>query len=298
MIAAWIQAFRLRTLPVALASIGMGTFLALDDGYWNTSVFIMCSVTTCLLQVLSNLANDYGDSIHGADHSGRVGPSRAVQTGAISSSAMRRAVVICASLSFVSGVVTLVLAFPDRWLLIAGWVVIGLVCIAAAITYTAGRKPYGYMGLGDASVILFFGFIAVCGTYFLFSGAWNILQVMPATACGLLAAGVLNINNIRDIESDRVAGKFSLPVRFGRNAAIWYHRFLLWGAVLSAVVYVSMLPDRSPWSYLFLLTTPLLYSVDRAVSGLPSAELDPWLRRMALSTLAFTLLFGTGLLLS
>ena len=293
----WVSAFRLRTLPLALASVAMGTFLAVDAGFWDGAVFFWCCLTTALLQVLSNLANDYGDSVHGADHAGRVGPARAVQSGKISREAMRKAVWICAAMAFASGVITLFVAFRDEWLFIGSWLVVGLVCIGAAITYTAGRKPYGYLGLGDLSVVLFFGLVAVPGTYFLFARSVDMHLFLPAISCGFLAAGVLNINNIRDMESDLSAGKYSLPVRFGRPFAVAYQSFLLWASLICLVGFLWLTGHRSFWLLLVLIPTPFLWKIGEAVSRLPSVELDPWLRKMALTALLQTLLFGAALLL-
>lgn len=297
MIGTWITAFRLRTLPLALASVLMGGFLAAAEGFRSDAVFVMCCLTTCFLQILSNLANDYGDAVHGADNAVRIGPRRAVESGLISASAMKAAVALVAVLAFASGVITLLLAFRDQWLTVVIWLVIGLMCIGAAITYTAGRKPYGYLGLGDASVILFFGVVAVCGTVFVISSQFFALHLLPAHACGFLAAGVLNINNVRDMESDRAAGKYSIPVRIGRKAASFYHTFLMYGAVVLAFVFVIIRSDAGIVDFLFLLTLPLLYRIDSAVRHLPQAQLDPWLKRMALTTLLFVVLFGAGILL-
>jgi len=298
MISDWVAAFRLRTLPLALASVIVGTCLAVAEGFWDTAVFAGCCITTSLLQVLSNLANDYGDSVHGADHDGRKGPSRAVQTGKISPQAMRRAVIILALLALIAGIATLLRAFPEDWQLVAAWMVIGLICIGAAITYTAGRKPYGYMGLGDFSVVLFFGLVAVLGTCFLFTRQILPVDVLPALSTGMLAAGVLNINNIRDIDSDRVAGKFSIPVRIGLPAARNYQSILLWGALILTALYVLLKPDRGIYSFLFLASAPVLFVIDRAVRRLPAAQLDPWLRRMSFASLLFATLFGAGVLLT
>ena len=296
MIRTWVTAFRLRTLPLALASVLMGGILAAAEGFRDDAVFLMCCLTTCFLQILSNLANDYGDAIHGADNAVRVGPRRAVESGLISATAMKTAVALTAFLAFISGAATLLLAFRDQWLSIMIWLVIGLACIGAAITYTAGRKPYGYLGLGDVSVVLFFGLVAVCGTVFVISGEFFTAHLLPALSCGMLAAGVLNINNVRDMQSDLAAGKYSIPVRIGRKAASVYHSVLLYGAVLLSLLFITLRPDARFQDFLFLLSLPFLYRIDSAVRHLPNAQLDPWLKRMSLTTLLFVVLFGLGLL--
>ncbi|MDJ1483804.1 1,4-dihydroxy-2-naphthoate polyprenyltransferase [Cytophagaceae bacterium YF14B1] len=291
----WVSAFRLRTLPLALASIGMGSFLAASVHQFNGVVFGLCALTTILLQVLSNLANDYGDSIHGADSVERKGPLRAVQAGHISSHAMRNAVILFSVLSLLTGLGLLYVALKDAPVrTFVTFFGLGILSIIAAITYTAGKKPYGYAGLGDISVLIFFGYVATLGTFYLYTHTIDWINLLPATATGFLSVGVLNVNNIRDIESDRNAGKFSIPVRIGRNKAVIYHWLLLSLAMLLAIIYV-LATYHSPWQFLFLLVTPLLIKIGRGVSK--DSHIDPYLKQMALTTLLFVILFGIGQLL-
>lgn len=293
---AWIHAFRLRTLPLALACIGMGGFLAAAAGKFNPVLFGLCCLTTIFLQVLSNLANDYGDSMHGADHEGRKGPTRAVQSGIISASQMRNAVILFAVLSLGCGLLLLWVSFGTHWDKLILFLGLGMLSIVAAIGYTVGKKPYGYLGLGDVSVLIFFGFVGVLGSYYLFTHTLTPKEILPALSCGFFSIAVLNINNIRDIDSDRQAGKFSIPVRIGKANAVRYHWFLLAGGILSACGYL-VLQYRSPWQWLFILSVPLLIKNGISVNNRPSEELDPFLKQMALSTLLFVLLFGLGLIL-
>jgi len=297
MMKAWISAFRLRTLPLSLSCIGMAAFLAAAAGKFNGLLFGLCCLTTIFLQILSNLANDYVDSINGADHIGRKGPQRAVQSGAISASQMRNAVLLFSVLCLLSGIGLLLIAFGLDWNALLFFLVLGLLCIAAAIAYTVGRKPYGYAGLGDLSVLIFFGLVGVMGSLYLFTRRFEYTDLLPALSCGFFSIAVLNVNNIRDIESDRQAGKFSIPVRIGRERAITYHWFLLTAGTLSAVVY-TVVCYESPWQFLFLPTVALFVRNGVAVSTLPSEKLDPYLKQMALSTLLFVVSFGVGLLLS
>lgn len=296
-VSAWIGAFRPRTLPLALSSVTTGGILAASQGKFNALVFGLCCLTTILLQVLSNLANDYGDSVNGADHAGRKGPGRAVQTGVISPSSMRAAIAVFVALCLASGISLLIAAFGFNYRLLFVFLGLGILCIAAAILYTMGKRPYGYAGLGDLSVLIFFGGVGVTGSLFLFTQSWDAPSLLMALAIGLFSVGVLNINNIRDIESDRQAGKYSIPVRLGKAKAGIYHWFLLGTAILSAVLY-TMLTFQSPSQFLFLLSLPLFIIIGNGVSSKPSSELDPYLKRMALSTLVFVLLFGAGLWLA
>jgi 1,4-dihydroxy-2-naphthoate octaprenyltransferase len=293
----WVKAFRLRTLPLAVSCIAMGGFLASAAGAFQWNIFILCVLTTIFLQILSNLANDYGDSIHGADSVDRKGPQRAVQSGAVTPAQMQTAVIIFILLSLASGITLLLTAFGFEWNAILFFFGLGVLSIFAAIAYTVGRRPYGYAGLGDLSVLIFFGFVGVIGSYYLFTKTFSYFEVLPALSCGLFSIGVLNINNIRDIESDRKAGKFSIPVRIGREKAILYHWLLLLSGILAAIIYTS-LRFNSPWQLLFVISIPLFIANGRAVSSKPSQELDPYLKQMALSTLVFVLSFGLGLLIS
>ncbi|HOX83799.1 MAG TPA: 1,4-dihydroxy-2-naphthoate polyprenyltransferase [Chryseolinea sp.] len=293
---ALVQAFRLRTLPLALSSIAMAGFLAATANAFRWDIFLLCVTTTIFLQILSNLANDYGDSIHGADSVDRKGPVRAVQSGTISSQQMKMAVIVFVFLCLVSGISLLWLSFGLNWNAILFFFGLGILCILAAIAYTVGKKPYGYIGLGDLSVLIFFGLVGVLGSQYLFTQQFVNVDILPALSCGFFSIGVLNLNNIRDIESDLKAGKYSIPVRIGREKAIIYHWFLLLGGLFCALVY-SLMTYHSPWQFLFLLTAPLFIRNGFVVSRKSSHELDPYLKQMALSTLAFVLLFGIGLLL-
>jgi 1,4-dihydroxy-2-naphthoate octaprenyltransferase len=289
----WIQAFRLRTLPLALSCIGMGGFLAAAAGKFNGLIFTLSCLTTIFLQVLSNLANDYGDSVHGADHAARKGPKRAVQSGAISSNQMKAAVIIFSLLSLASGISLLLVSFGMDWNSLLFFFALGLLSIGAAIAYTVGNKPYGYAGLGDISVLIFFGLVGVMGSLYLFTREIEWTSLLPALTCGLFSIAVLNINNIRDIESDRSAGKYSIPVRIGRDKAVVYQWFLLLTGIVLAAAYV-FLNYKSAFQFLFLLSVPLFIRIGLAVSAKTPTELDPYLKQMAMSTLLFVLLFGAG----
>jgi 1,4-dihydroxy-2-naphthoate octaprenyltransferase len=293
----WLKAFRLRTLPLSLSCIAMGGFLAASRHAFQWAIFILCVSTTIFLQILSNLANDYGDSIHGADSDDRKGPSRAVQSGAISANQMKTAVGIFIILCLTSGISLLLLSFGLNWNALLFFFGLGVLSIIAAITYTVGKKPYGYAGLGDFSVLIFFGLVGVMGSCYLFTQHITLSEALPAMTCGLFSIGVLNINNIREIESDKKAGKYSIPVRIGRANAILYHWTLLIGGLLCSIAY-TIITYHSPWQFLFLLSVPLFIKNGVTVSQKPSTELDPYLKQMALSTLIFVILFGTGVLLA
>lgn len=293
----WISAFRLRTLPLALSSITMAGFLATSVQAFQWTIFLLCVSTTIFLQILSNLANDYGDSVHGADSAERKGPSRAVQSGAISAAQMKVGIGAFVLLSLISGISLLFVSFGFDWRAILFFLGLGVLCILAAIAYTVGRKPYGYAGLGDISVFIFFGLVGVMGSLYLFTHSVAVHYLLPAISCGLFSVGVLNVNNIRDIESDVKAGKYSIPVRIGRKNALRYHWFLLSGGLISTIIFVA-LNFVSLWQFLFLVSAPVFFQIGLNVQRKPSHELDPYLKFMALATLLFVILFGIGQILA
>ena len=295
---AWIHAFRLRTLPLALSNIFLGSFLAAADGGFSLKIFILATLTTLFLQILSNLANDLGDSISGADNEERVGPQRAVQSGVISKKEMKRVVIIFVLFSLISGLWLvwegMKLISLQQGLIMLG---IGVLAIGAAINYTVGKNPYGYSGFGDLFVFLFFGLVGVLGTYFLHTGNINWILILPATSVGLLCVGVLNLNNLRDVENDAKTGKKTLVVKIGAANARIYHLSLLGLSMLMACIY-TYLHWGTAFQLLFLLSFPLLVrNMIVVLRNTNSHDLDPELRRLALSTLFFSLSFGFGLIL-
>ncbi|MGV8841954.1 MAG: 1,4-dihydroxy-2-naphthoate polyprenyltransferase [Pseudomonas sp.] len=302
-IQAWIGAMRLRTLPLAFSCIALGSVLAAAAQAFRWEVAALCVLTAVFLQILSNLANDYGDAMHGADHEQRQGPARAVQSGQISAPSMRRAMWLCAGLAEVSGLALLWLALGSAgWRAVLAFVGLGGAALWAALRYTVGRSPYGYAGWGDLFVLIFFGWVGVLGSYFLIAQRLDWLLLLPASSCGLLAVAVLNVNNIRDIASDRQAGKLSIPVRVGPYWARVYHWALLGSAVALAALYVGLIgtagvTDSPGGRWLFVLALPLLLRNGLAVQRTQSPPaLNPLLKQMVLAALAFNLLLGVGLL--
>ncbi len=295
---AWLGALRLRTLPLALACIMLGGFLAAAGGVLNWVVLVLCVITAVFLQILSNLANDYGDSVHGADHAEREGPQRAVQSGIITAQEMKRAMGLFTVLAAVSGLALVIAAFGLGALpLVLLFLLLGAASIWAAVNYTAGKNPYGYAGLGDLFVFVFFGLVGVLGTYYLqaLSLQWTLL--LPAASAGLMAAAVLNVNNIRDIESDAQAGKRTIPVRLGPVKARLYHWLLLGVAFVLAGLY-GVVTFHSVWQFLFVLALPLLLWQGTAVTRTTDPlKLNPLLKQMVFIALIFDFLLGLGQIL-
>jgi 1,4-dihydroxy-2-naphthoate octaprenyltransferase len=294
----WLQAFRLRTLPLALSSTFLGSFLAYSKSHFRLSVFILASLTTLFLQVLSNLANDYGDGLKGSDSGERLGPERVTQSGKVSLKGIQRMILIFILLSLTAGSALIFIGlnhFPFYTIL--GFFLVGSSAIIAAIKYTVGRKPYGYMGFGDIFVFLYFGITGVCGTFYLQTGFFDPWILLPASTIGMFSMGVLNINNLRDIKSDSASGKKTLVVRLGVKTAKTYHAILVLGAVLMSIAYTVVF-FKSPVQLLFMVTLPfLLIDVHNVVQNTVPVDLNRELKKMALTTFAFSLTFGLGLVL-
>ena len=292
----WFTTARPRTLPLALASIIIGSALAYWAGKFDLITTLLAFITTILLQVLSNFANDYGDHVKGSDTAERIGPLRAIQHGAITGGQLKQAVILLSILSFLSGALLTVYAYESIQDLIV-FLALGAISIVAAITYTVGKKAYGYLGLGDLFVLIFFGFVAVIGVFYLQAHEIKSQIFLPALGCGLLSVAVLNINNLRDIEQDRKAGKNTLIVRIGSVNGRKYHVALLVVAMLSYLVFA--LTELHHWyNYLFLLATPLLAKHALFVYRHQNpAELRPILGQMAGLALITNLLFSLSIVL-
>lgn len=299
----WLQAFRLRTLPLAVSSIVVGSALAQVEQrpasyiVFKPIVLLLALLTAILLQILSNLANDLGDHQHGTDNAHRVGPQRAVQSGAITAAQMKRAMLICGVLAFLSGcaLITTALGLSLTTLV---FLLLGLAAIGAAVKYTFGSNPYGYTGLGDISVFLFFGIVGVCGTFYLHTQSFHPAVFLAAAAFGLLSTGVLNVNNMRDIHNDAASGKRTLVVRMGSATAKIYHTALVLGGILCLAVFTvqaSMAWQR----WLFLLVLPgFIIHLHRVWTASEPRALDPQLKVLAMGTFLTALLFSLGLILA
>lgn len=294
----WLQAFRLRTLPLAVANAFMGSFIALADGGFRWQVFILTIITITFLQILSNLANDYGDAISGKDTVERVGPQRVTASGLVRKEAIRNMIVLFVGLTVVSGSTLIIIGLNNlSWKQLLLFFGLGLAAIVAAIKYTMGKNPYGYKGLGDIFVFVFFGLVGVMGTYYLHTHWLEVSLFYPAAAIGLLSTGVLNINNLRDIETDAKTGKNTLAVKNGPDFAKTYHVVLIAAAMLFAVVY-TITQYYSPWQWLFLLSVPLLIkNIVKIYTYHTAEQLNNELKNLALATFIFALTFGLGLVI-
>lgn len=295
----WVNAARLRTLPLALSGILMGSALAAFWHAFNWIVFVLAMLTATLIQIFSNFANDYGDFQKGTDNHQRLGPVRTMQGGEIKISEMKSGMFVVAGLSVLLGII---LVFTGTWhhSATAFFVFIGLGVLAliAAYFYTAGKRSYGYIGLGDLFVFLFFGLLPVIGVLYLHANFVDKAVWLPAISMGLFSTGVLNLNNTRDIENDKQSGKITIAVRLGPVLSRIYHATLILLGWLTLLIFTFQ-QQKTTWQWLFLLVLPVsIVDLIKIFRIKDSRQLDPFLKRLALQTLFLTLFFSLGLLLS
>jgi len=291
-IAIWIRVARLRTLPLSLSGIVVGSSAAYAVSSFDTIIFVLAVLTTISFQVLSNFANDYGDGIKGTDNKDRLGPQRGIQSGQIKPHALRMAIWIN---SFISVLLTLLLvfvAFRSNFLSTLFFIGLGALAIASAIFYTVGSKSYGYKGYGDVFVFVFFGLVSVIGSNYLFVKTIDFLLFLPATAVGLFSVAVLHLNNMRDVINDTNFGKNTLAVRLGVRKSNAYHVFLIFTPIILTLAYAYL--SSSPYCYLIVLFLgiPLFSHLKRVLNRHSEKDLDSELKKIAILTFLYACLFG------
>ena len=302
----YIHAARLRTLPLSMSGIIMGAFIArwrlgeLGQA-WDWQIFALAILVTLLYQILSNFANDYGDGVKGTDQMRSTNAeARAVASGKITAQQMKNAMLFTAFLSLLATVGLLYKAFfPDFMKEFWGFIGLGVVCILAAIGYTVGKKPYGYLGLGDVMVFIFFGLVSVGGSYFLFTKSWSWDVLLPASAVGLFSAAVLNLNNMRDIESDAISGKKSLALRLGFKKAMIYQMILMQLPMILLLIFLMLNGFHQKGNYYAFMAMIMMFplaGVRRKIMQIKSPhELDPFLKQVGIITFVTSVLMAIGL---
>ena len=272
----------------------MGSGLAFGDDQFNLTVFVLALITTLFLQILSNLANDYGDFVKGTDNKNRVGPERTLQSGLITKDEMVKAMWVIALLCSIFGV----------WLIYEGTIgfdlskaglfaILGLTAMGAAVKYTMGKNPYGYAGFGDIFVFLFFGWLGVLGSYFLHTHTLNWELLLPASSIGFFTTAVLNINNMRDHLADAKTGKNTLVVRIGISWAKRYHFMLNFIGVLFIVLY-TVPAINAIWCFLFGFVL-FIKPAREILRSKDYTSFDPYLKKQAIAIFLFTIIFVVGL---
>jgi 1,4-dihydroxy-2-naphthoate octaprenyltransferase len=308
----WIEAARLRTLPLSVSGIIVGSFYALANGtkevitptqVFSWTIFGLLLLTTVLLQVLSNFANDYGDGVKGTDNEDRVGPARAIQSGVISPKQMKLAILLTAVVTFISSILLIYNAFHLKYFYYSvAFLALGIIAIASAIRYTVGKSAYGYKGYGDVFVFVFFGIVSTFGSYFMFAKEFNLLLLLPSTAIGLLSVGVLNLNNMRDEISDKKAGKNTIVVKIGGENAKKYHYFLIVTAMVLMLLFAVINDFYSDATFNFdqyfflIIYIPLTKHLIRVYKNQNPKDLDPELKKLAISTFLLSVLLAQGLI--
>ena len=299
----WIKASRPRTVLLSFSGVLLGGFLAFDQlRSLSLSkgrlyfVLLFATLTAVLLQILSNLANDYGDFKKGTDGAKRVGPQREMQSGAITEKEMKRGLAIASALCLISGALLIFVFAQLTWQELAVFAVLGIGAVLSALLYTLGKRPYGYRGLGDLFCFLFFGWAAVAGTFYLATKNLDFSVLLPASAMGFLSNAVLNINNMRDYENDKASGKNSLVVKLGLKKAFVYHCLLIGGAFVGLILYLVL--HRAAWySYLFLLLSLLFVKDLIAIKKTKPEQLDPFLGRQVKKSFLLVLVYGVLLVI-
>jgi 1,4-dihydroxy-2-naphthoate polyprenyltransferase len=302
----WIEAARVRTLPLSVSGIIVGSFYAMSQAMFNWNIVFFALLTTLGLQILSNFANDYGDGIKGTDNDDRVGPKRSIQKGTITPAAMKKAMVLTSVITLIFAGLLIYYAFKESYLLYSFiFLFLGVLAIASAIRYTVGKGAYGYRGYGDVFVFIFFGLVSTFGVYFMFSKEIDGLLLLPATAIGFLSVGVLNLNNMRDEESDRKAGKNTVVVKNGGAWAKKYHYFLISSAMVLVLAFAVIFdfsyrdpnPERINFDlYIFLIAyIPIIAHLRRVAANKDPKLLDPELKKLALSTFLLAVLLALSI---
>ncbi len=292
----WIQAARLRTLPLSVSGIIVGSAYAYHQGFSDWRIVVMALLTTLGLQVLSNYANDYGDGVKGTD-AHRIGEKRLVAAGIISAKQMKRAVLITANITFILALGLIYIAFgKENFVLSLIFILLGISSIGAAIKYTVGKGAYGYSGFGDVFVFVFFGWVSVIGSNFLFTHSIDWKLFLPASSIGLLSVAVLNLNNMRDIENDKIAGKNTLVVKMGLNWAKNYHEACI--AIASILFIVFCIMVKVSAIPVLIINIPLLLHIGKIKKSEKYEDFDPELKKVALSTFALSILFWFTLFLN
>ena len=290
----YIKAARLRTLPLSISGIIVGSFLAVSTGLFNWLIFLLAIITTIGFQVISNFANDYGDGIKGTDAI-RTGEERMVSSGKISPKQMKLAIIITAILTIITALFLIYSAFgaSNFWYSLL-FFLLGITSVIAAIKYTVGNSAYGYSGFGDVFVFVFFGLLSVLGSYFLFTKEIHFPVFLPAFSIGLLSTAVLNLNNMRDRKNDKKSNKNTIVVKIGAEAAKRYHYSLLGLSFIFAVSFV-LLTFIKPVQFIFLLAyIPLGIHSIFVYNNREEYKLDGELKKVALSTFLFAILLGLG----
>lgn len=286
----WFQATRWKTLPLSLAGILVGSAVTTTVDF-NITVFVLAICTAMSFQIISNLANDYGDGIKGTDNPDRIGPVRSLQSGLLSKNQLKKGIIIALLMAFVLLISLLYTAFGWGNFYSIFFMILGVLAMVAAVKYTVGKNAYGYKGRGDVFVFIFFGVVSVLGSNFLFIKQVNWDLWLLAITIGALSTAVLNLNNMRDIENDKKSGKNTFASKIGKQKAKIYHYALLCSALISAVFYALFFLEKKNSGWFILGFIPLIVHFVRVYSVSKPEEYTPELKKVTLNTFLIGLLF-------
>lgn len=290
-----IHSMRLRTLPLSLAGVVLGIFLAAANHNVSTWTVVFLLLTTVCLQILSNLSNELGDYLSGTDGEQRIGPLYSLAEGNISVEVFKRLIYLFVALCSVFGTIMIGLAFGTLFALKPMMLLIlGAGAIWAATHYTLGKRPYGYRGMGDISVFIFFGLVSVMGGYFVIAGVLDTwILLLPAATIGVFSVGVLNTNNIRDMESD-AGTRITIPLKIGERRAKIYQTVLITTGWILMLAY-TLITYTSAWNFLYLITLPLYILHLMGIWKHHGSALDKYLPLLVMSSFLFSILAGVGI---
>ena len=294
----WIRAARLRALQLSISGIVVGNALCVQATEFSWLLFTLMLLTAIAFQIVSNFANDYGDGVKGTDNKDRIGPERVLQSGLLSRQVLKKGIIWCAVVAMLLALVLIVTAFgSDSWIYFLIFLGLAILSVWAAISYTVGERAYGYRGLGDLFVFVFFGLVSVIGAYFLQLKVISLTATAMALVMGLLSVAVLNLNNMRDRESDAVVGKRTLAVILGAIGAKYYHYFLILSA--AGILIVFFIQQILSYNWLILVgLIPLLIHLGTVINNKDPKTLDPELKKVALTTFGLAVLIFISFSLS
>jgi len=287
----WISSFRLRTLPLSISGIILGSALAYSNQYFNNTIFVFALLTTISLQILSNLANDYGDGVKGTDNNNRIGPERAIQSGLISSIQMKYAIITNVLILIVLITTLLYFSFgTNEYLNLLTFFTLGIISIYSAIKYTVGNKAYGYYALGDLFVLLFFGFLSVMGSYYLYAKNLEINIILPSFSIGLLSVAVINLNNMRDLVSDKLSNKITVAGKLGFANSKKYHFLILISSIVFSLLFILFFYYK-PLSLIVIISyIPIVLHLKKVYTITKPVEYNDELKKVAISTFLFSVI--------
>ena len=295
-IKAWGHSLRLRTIPLSISGSIVAGGLAYSMGVWRTDVFLLMLLTSSLLQILSNMANDYGDFTKGTDNEDRIGPTRALQRGQIKPREFLLGTLVVCVMTMLAGFVLVLVSFGvEAIYTVLLFLALGASCIWAAVRYTVGKRAYGYRGMGDAFVFVFFGLVPVMGGLFLYAHSVDVLSALPAAGVGLMSSGVLNLNNMRDVENDRVMGKRTIASRMSFVGGKVYHTILLFIAAACFVAYQVITTHTVLWYVILVIPVFNAWTVWTVKQRV---DYDKYLKVLSLSTFVLSVIFSIAINIS